>query len=79
MRAIGFGVLGFLLGGVGGFWVGLMLGLIYVDLAQVSCLDGLCGPVAGGVGLLGALLCGLFGSVCGVRRGARRQAAGAPA
>ena len=37
MRAVGYGLVGLILGSVGGFWVGLMIGLIYTELASVSC------------------------------------------
>jgi hypothetical protein len=48
MRAVGYGLVGLVLGSVGSFWVGLMIGLIYTELASVSCFEGLCGYVAGG-------------------------------
>ena len=73
MRAVGYGLVGLVLGSVGGFWVGLMVGLIYTELASVSCFEGLCGYVAGGVGALGAVLCGLAGAGYGLRRGLRRD------
>jgi hypothetical protein len=62
---------GLVLGAVGGFWLGLMLGLIYTELASVSCFEGLCGYVAGGIGVLGAALCGLAGAIYGFRRALR--------
>ena len=40
MRAVGYGLVGLVLGSVGGFWVGLMIGLIYTELASVSCSRG---------------------------------------
>ncbi|HEX8663718.1 MAG TPA: hypothetical protein VF744_06775 [Beijerinckiaceae bacterium] len=73
MRAVGYGLVGLVLGAVGGFWLGLMLGLIYTELASVSCFEGLCGYVAGGVGVLGAVLCGLAGMIYGFRRALRRD------
>ena len=79
MRAVGYGLVGLVLGSVGSFWVGLMIGLIYTELASVSCFEGLCGYVAGGVGVLGAVLCGLAGAAYGLRRGLRRQPAEAGA
>jgi hypothetical protein len=78
MRALGYGFLGLLLGAIGGFWLGLMAGLIYTDLARVSCFQGLCGYVAGGVGVLGAAACGLAGALYGVHRATRRRAEPAP-
>ena len=33
MRTVGYGFVGLVLGAVGGFWLGLMLGLIYTELA----------------------------------------------
>jgi hypothetical protein len=72
MRALGYGLLGALLGSVGGFWIGLMGGLIYADVAQVSCFDGSCGTVAGAIGALAAALAALAGAVHGVRRGLSR-------
>ncbi len=75
MRAVGYGLVGLVLGSVGSFWVGL----IYTELASVSCFEGLCGYVAGGVGVLGAVLCGLAGAAYGLRRGLRRQPAEAGA
>ena len=71
MRAVGYGLVGLVLGSVGGFWV-------YTELASVSCFEGLCGYVAGGVGALGAVLCGLAGAY-GLRRGLRRDPAEAGA
>ena len=71
MRAVGYGFVGLVLGAVGGFWLGLMLGLIYTELASVSCFEGLCGYVAAGIGVLGAALCGLFGTIYGFRRALR--------
>jgi hypothetical protein len=75
MRAIGYGLVGLALGCVGGFWLGLMIGLIYTELASVSCFEGLCGYVAAGIGALGGALCGLAGGVYGFRRGLRREEA----
>jgi hypothetical protein len=72
MRAVGYGFVGLVLGAVGGFWLGLMLGLIYTELASVSCFEGLCGYVAGGFGGLGAALCGLAGAIYGFRRAWRQ-------
>jgi hypothetical protein len=79
MRAVGYGLVGLVLGAVGGFWLGLMGGLIYTELASVSCFEGLCGYVAGGVGVAGAMLCGGAGAVYGVRRGLRQDPAEASA
>ena len=73
MRAVGYGFVGLALGAVGGFWLGLMLGLIYTELASVSCFEGLCGYVAGGIGAIGAALCGLAGAIYGFRRALRRD------
>ena len=72
MRAIGYGFVGLALGCIGGFWLGLMAGLIYTELASVSCFEGWCGYVAAAVGAAGAAPCGLAGAVYGFRRGARR-------
>ena len=77
MRAVGYGFVGFALGCIGGFWLGLMLGLIYTELASVSCFEGLCGYVAAGIGALGAGLSGLGGAFYGFRRGMRREEAAA--
>ena len=74
MRMVGSGFLGLLLGGVAGFWLGLMVGLIYTELAQVSCFEGLCGYVAAGVGAACAALGGLAGAVYAVRRSLQRRA-----
>ena len=71
MRAVGYGLLGLVLGSVAGFWLGLMTGLIYTELASVSCFEGLCGYVAVAIGACGAALGGLAGAIYGVRRGAR--------
>jgi hypothetical protein len=73
MRAVGYGFVGFALGCIGGFWLGLMMGLIYTELASVSCFEGLCGYVAAGIGALAAALCGLAGAVYGFRRGLKRE------
>ena len=78
MRAVGYGFLGWVLGTVGGFWLGLMAGLIYTDLARVSCFEGLCGYVAGGIGVSGAVVCGLAGAAYGVRRAARTSEGAQP-
>jgi hypothetical protein len=77
MRAIGFGFVGFALGCIGGFWVGLMTGLIYAELASVSCFEGHCGYVAAAIGALGAALSGFGGAIYGFRRGLRREEAAA--
>jgi hypothetical protein len=77
MRAVGYGFVGFALGCIGGFWLGLMLGLIYTELASVSCFEGQCGYVAAGIGALGAGLSGLGGAIYGFRRGMRREEAAA--
>jgi hypothetical protein len=77
MRAIGFGFVGLALGCIGGFWLGLMAGLIYTEIASVSCFEGHCGYVAAAIGALAAALCGLGGAVYGVRRGMRREEAAA--
>src|SRR3954465_4237532 len=79
MRAVGYGLVGLVLGSVGGFWVGLMIGLIYTELASVSCFEGRCGYVAGGVGVLGAVLCGLAGAAYGWGRALRGDPAEASA
>jgi hypothetical protein len=79
MRVVGYGLVGLVLGSVGGFWVGLMIGLIYTELASVSCFEGFCGYVAGGVGVLAAVLCGLAGAGYGLRRALKRQPAEVPA
>ena len=76
MRVAGYGFLGLVLGTVGGFWLGLMAGLIYTDLARVSCFEGLCGYVAGGIGVSGAVVCGIAGAAYGVRRATRGSEAG---
>jgi hypothetical protein len=72
MRSLGYGLLGLVLGAVGGFWLGLMVGLIYTELASVSCFEGLCGYVAAGIGGCGAALGGLAGAVYGLHRASRR-------
>jgi hypothetical protein len=77
MRAVGYGFVGFALGCLGGFWLGLMLGLIYAELASVSCFNGLCGYVAVSIGALGAALAGIAGGVYGLRRGLKREEAAA--
>ena len=79
MRAVGYGFVGLALGAVGGFWLGLMLGLIYTELASVSCFEGWCGYVAGGIGVLGAVLCGFAGTAYGLRRALRRDSSEARA
>jgi hypothetical protein len=77
MRAIGFGFVGFALGCIGGFWLGLMTGLIYTELASVSCFEGHCGYVAAAIRAFGACLSGLGGEIYGFRRGMRREEAAA--
>ena len=73
MRAVGYGLVGLVLGAVGGFWLGLMLGLIYTELASVSCFEGLCGYVAAAIVAGGAALGVLIGAGYGFRRGARQR------
>jgi hypothetical protein len=75
MRAVGYGFVGFALGCIGGFWLGLMLGLIYAEIASVSCFEGLCGYVAASIGALGAGIAGIGGAIYGFRRGLRRDEA----
>jgi hypothetical protein len=41
MRAVGFGLLGLVLGAAAGFWLGLMGGLIYAEAAQAELHRGL--------------------------------------
>jgi phytoene/squalene synthetase len=77
MRAVGFGFVGLALGCIGGFWLGLMAGLIYTEMASVSCFEGYCGYVAAAIGALGAALSGLGGAIYGFRRGQRREEAAA--
>lgn len=77
MRAVGFGLLGLVLGAAAGFWLGLMGGLIYAEAAKVSCIEGLCSAVA----VTSAAFCaaggGIAGAAIGFRQGLRR-AGGTP-
>jgi hypothetical protein len=76
MRVVGYGLVGLVLGALGGFWFGLMAGLIYTDFARVSCFEGLCGYVAGAFGALGAVAGGVAAAGYGVRRATRRAERG---
>ncbi len=73
MRCLIYGALGLFVGAAGGFWLGLMVGLIYAELAKVSCFEGLCGDVAVSFGLGGALGLGLAGGALGLRRASRHR------
>lgn len=73
MRAIGYGLAGLALGCMIGFWLGLMLGLVYAELAHVSCFDGLCSSVAARIGFAGAAAGGFLGASYALRRALRRE------
>jgi predicted lysophospholipase L1 biosynthesis ABC-type transport system permease subunit len=77
MKTLLFGLLGLTLGATAGFWLGLMGGLIYAEAAKVPCFEGHCGYVAAYIAMTGAALCGLVGSVLGLRRGLKRRPADA--
>jgi hypothetical protein len=72
---VGFGLLGFLLGGVAGTGAGLCLGLAYTTLADTSGFEGYSGFVVA-YWMLGGLLAGAIGGAILLPRyvGKRRQA-----
>lgn len=70
-------MLGLGLGALAGSWFGLMGGLIYAELAKISCVQGHCGAVAASIAGFGAVAGGLAGGFVGLRRGRRLNAGNA--
>ena len=60
------GLLGFLLGGAAGLGIGLLLGAVIADVAEISCFEGGCGFFALFVGLAGLLVGAVAGPILAV-------------
>jgi hypothetical protein len=73
MRTVLLGLLGLVLGAAAGSWLGLMSGLVYAELAKISCFEGYCGYVAAAFALVGAAGLGIGGAFIGVRRALGRS------
>jgi hypothetical protein len=65
---IGFGLLGFILGGGAGGVMGLLLGLGYTTLAATSSFEGYSGYVVGLWILVGVIIGAIAGAIFGARK-----------
>ena len=75
MRTFLFAILGLALGAAGGAVLGFLIGMLLVDVFDVSCFEGACGYFAVSIGLIGFLIGAIGGLVGGILLGRRPKPA----